>query len=96
MNLVKVAYGNDDQTSFQEPQGLLQAYPNLKGIISPTVRAVRPGQARLPGRLRGALASGQVAPAAPHRSPPVPTWSRSPLFGAEHPVRDPTTSPTRR
>jgi rhamnose transport system substrate-binding protein len=37
MKLVKVAYGNDDdQKSFQEAQGLLQAYPNLKGIISPT------------------------------------------------------------
>jgi rhamnose transport system substrate-binding protein len=37
MHLVKVAYGNDDdQTSFQQTQGLLQAYPNLKGIISPT------------------------------------------------------------
>jgi rhamnose transport system substrate-binding protein len=37
MKLVKVAYGNDDdQKSFKETQGLLQAYPNLKGIISPT------------------------------------------------------------
>ena len=37
IKLVKVAYGNDDdQKSFQEAQGLLQAYPNLKGIISPT------------------------------------------------------------
>ena len=37
MKLVKVAYGDDDdQKSFQETQGLLQAYPNLKGIISPT------------------------------------------------------------
>jgi rhamnose transport system substrate-binding protein len=37
MKLVKVAYGNDDdQKSFQETQGLIQAYPNLKGIISPT------------------------------------------------------------
>jgi rhamnose transport system substrate-binding protein len=37
MKLVKVAYGNDDdQKSFQEAQGLLQAYPQLKGIISPT------------------------------------------------------------
>ena len=36
MKLVKIAYGNDDdQKSFQETQGLLQAYPNLKGIISP-------------------------------------------------------------
>lgn len=37
MRLVKVAYGNDDdQKSFVETQGLLQAYPKLKGIISPT------------------------------------------------------------
>lgn len=37
MKLVKVAYGNDDdQKSFQETQGLLQAFPDLKGIISPT------------------------------------------------------------
>ena len=35
--LVKIAYGNDDdQKSFEETQGLLQAYPDLKGIISPT------------------------------------------------------------
>jgi rhamnose transport system substrate-binding protein len=37
IKLVKVAYGDDDdQKSFQQTQGLLQAYPNLKGIISPT------------------------------------------------------------
>ena len=37
MKLVKIAYGNDDdQKSFVETQGLLQAYPNLKGIIAPT------------------------------------------------------------
>ena len=37
IQLVKVAYGDDDdQKSFQETQGLLQAYPDLKGIISPT------------------------------------------------------------
>jgi rhamnose transport system substrate-binding protein len=41
MKLVKTAYGNDDdQTSFQQAQGLLQAYPNLKGIISPTTVGV--------------------------------------------------------
>ncbi|MET0234015.1 MAG: substrate-binding domain-containing protein, partial [Kibdelosporangium sp.] len=35
--LVKTAYGNDDdQKSFQEAQGLLQSYPNLKVIVSPT------------------------------------------------------------
>lgn len=37
ISLVKVAYGDDDdQKSFQQTQGLLQAYPDLKGIISPT------------------------------------------------------------
>ncbi|KMZ13655.1 putative L-rhamnose ABC transporter, substrate-binding component [Candidatus Burkholderia humilis] len=37
LKLVKIAYGNDDdQKSFVETQGLLQAYPNLKGIIAPT------------------------------------------------------------
>jgi rhamnose transport system substrate-binding protein len=41
MKLVKVAYGNDDdQKSFEETQGLLQAYPDLKGIISPTTVGV--------------------------------------------------------
>ena len=37
MSLVPVVYGNDDPTtSTQVTQGLLQQYPNLKGIISPT------------------------------------------------------------
>jgi len=37
LKLVKVAYGNDNPTdSAKETQSLLQAYPNLKGIISPT------------------------------------------------------------
>ncbi|NKJ49015.1 rhamnose ABC transporter substrate-binding protein [Burkholderia sp. SG-MS1] len=37
LKLVKIAYGNDDdQKSFVETQGLLQAYPNLKGIVAPT------------------------------------------------------------
>ncbi len=41
MKLVKIAYGDDDdQKSFQETQGLIQAYPNLKGIISPTTVGV--------------------------------------------------------
>jgi rhamnose transport system substrate-binding protein len=41
MKLVKVAYGDDDdQKSFQQTQGLLQAYPNLKGILSPTTVGV--------------------------------------------------------
>lgn len=37
VELVKVAYGNDDdQKSFQETQGLLSSYPKLKAIVSPT------------------------------------------------------------
>lgn len=37
INLVAKVYGDDDDTkSFQEAQGLLQAHPNLKGIVSPT------------------------------------------------------------
>jgi rhamnose transport system substrate-binding protein len=34
---VKIAYGNDNDTqSAQQTQALLQAFPNLKAIISPT------------------------------------------------------------
>jgi rhamnose transport system substrate-binding protein len=41
MKLVKVAYGNDNDTqSAQQTQALLQAYPNLKGIIAPTTVGV--------------------------------------------------------
>ena len=41
MQLVKIAYGNDNDTkSAQETQGLLQAYPDLKGIIAPTTVGV--------------------------------------------------------
>jgi rhamnose transport system substrate-binding protein len=37
MKLVKIAYGNDNDTqSAQQTQALLSAYPNLKAIISPT------------------------------------------------------------
>lgn len=37
IKLVKIAYGDDDdQKSFVETQGLLQAYPNLKAIVAPT------------------------------------------------------------
>jgi rhamnose transport system substrate-binding protein len=37
VELVKVAYGDDDdQKSFQETQALLQSIPDLKGIIAPT------------------------------------------------------------
>jgi rhamnose transport system substrate-binding protein len=41
IKLVKVAYGDDDdQKSFQQMQGLIQAYPDLKGVISPTTVGV--------------------------------------------------------
>ncbi|GAB3409008.1 rhamnose ABC transporter substrate-binding protein [Flindersiella endophytica] len=41
LELVATAYGNDEpQKSFQETQGLLRSYPDLKGIISPTTVGV--------------------------------------------------------
>jgi rhamnose transport system substrate-binding protein len=41
MPLVKVAYGNDDpQKSSTETSALLSAYPDLKGIVSPTTVGV--------------------------------------------------------
>lgn len=37
IKLVAKVYGDDNDTkSFQEAQGLMQAHPNLKGIVSPT------------------------------------------------------------
>ncbi|MFI2433375.1 rhamnose ABC transporter substrate-binding protein [Streptomyces sp. NPDC018693] len=50
MKLVKVAYGNDDaQQSFQQTQGLLQEFPNLKGIISPTTVGIKAAAQYLSG-----------------------------------------------
>jgi len=50
MSLVKIAYGNDDaQTSFQQTQGLLQAYPHLAGIISPTTVGIKAAAQYLSG-----------------------------------------------
>ncbi|MFG1811689.1 rhamnose ABC transporter substrate-binding protein [Streptomyces sp. NPDC049040] len=50
IQLVKVAYGNDDaQQSFQQTQGLLQQYPNLKGIISPTTVGIKAAAQYLSG-----------------------------------------------
>jgi rhamnose transport system substrate-binding protein len=50
IQLVKVAYGNDDaQTSFQQTQGLLQQFPNLKGIISPTTVGIKAAAQYLSG-----------------------------------------------
>jgi rhamnose transport system substrate-binding protein len=58
MKLVKVAYGNDDdQDSFQQTQGLLQAYPKLKGIISPTTVGI----AAAARYLSGSQYKGKVA-----------------------------------
>ncbi|KUN23688.1 sugar ABC transporter substrate-binding protein [Streptomyces antibioticus] len=50
IKLVKVAYGDDDaQKSFQQTQGLLQQYPNLKGIISPTTVGIKAAAQYLSG-----------------------------------------------
>lgn len=50
VKLVKVAYGNDDaQQSFQQTQGLLQEYPDLKGIISPTTVGIKAAAQYLSG-----------------------------------------------
>ncbi|MFJ9761623.1 rhamnose ABC transporter substrate-binding protein [Streptomyces sp. NPDC101149] len=50
IKLVKIAYGNDDaQQSFQQTQGLLQQYPNLKGIISPTTVGIKAAAQYLSG-----------------------------------------------
>ena len=55
--LVKTAYGNDDdQKSFEETQGLLQAYPDLKGIISPTTVGI----AAAARYLQGSESKGKV------------------------------------
>jgi rhamnose transport system substrate-binding protein len=48
MKLVATVYGNDDPTtSTQVTQGLLQQYPNLKGIISPTTVGIAAASAVL-------------------------------------------------
>ena len=58
MQLVKVAYGNDDdQTSFNQTLALLQQYPNLKGIISPTTVGIAAAARALESVKKG----GQVA-----------------------------------
>ncbi len=50
MKLVKIAYGNDDaQQSFQQTQGLMQQYPNLKGIIAPTTVGIKAAAQYLSG-----------------------------------------------
>jgi rhamnose transport system substrate-binding protein len=50
MHLDTVVYGNDDaQTSFQQTQGLLAQYPNLKGIISPTTVGIKAAAQYLDG-----------------------------------------------
>ncbi|MER6074684.1 rhamnose ABC transporter substrate-binding protein [Streptomyces sp. NPDC001817] len=50
VELVKIAYGNDDaQQSFQQTQGLLQQYPDLKGIISPTTVGIKAAAQYLSG-----------------------------------------------
>jgi rhamnose transport system substrate-binding protein len=58
IQLATIAYGNDDdQKSFQETQGLLSSYPDLKGIISPTTVGV----AAAARYLSGSQYKGKVA-----------------------------------
>jgi len=58
MKLVATVYGNDDPTtSTQVTQGLLQRYPNLKGIISPTTVGIAAAAAVLDNaKYRGKIA----------------------------------------
>ena len=58
MTLVSTVYGNDDPTtSTQVTQGLLQQYPNLKGIISPTTVGIAAAAAVLDtSKYRGKVA----------------------------------------
>jgi rhamnose transport system substrate-binding protein len=58
LQLVATVYGDDnDQKSFQEAQGLLAKYPDLKGIISPTTVGV----AAAARYLSGSTYKGKVA-----------------------------------
>jgi len=58
MKLVKIAYGNDDDTtSFNLTLALLQQFPNLKGIISPTTVGIAAAARALESVKKG----GQVA-----------------------------------
>src|SRR6266566_8111794 len=58
MKLVSVVYGNDDPTaSTQVTQGLLQQFPNLRGIISPTTVGIAAAAAVLDtAKYRGKVA----------------------------------------
>ena len=58
MKQVSVVYGNDDPTtSTQVTQGLLERYPNLKGIISPTTVGIAAAAAVLDNaKYRGKIA----------------------------------------
>ncbi len=58
MKLVSTVYGNDDPTTAtQVTQGLLEQYPNLKGIISPTTVGIAAAAAVLDSaKYRGKIA----------------------------------------
>ena len=58
MTLVSTVYGNDDTaTSTQVTEGLLEQYPNLKGIISPTTVGIAAAAAVLDtAKYRGKIA----------------------------------------
>src|SRR6202046_2288867 len=64
MTLVATVYGNDDTaTSTQVTQGLLEQYPNLKGIISPTTVGIAAAAAVLDtSQYRGQVALSGLGP----------------------------------
>ena len=62
MKLVATVYGNDDPTTAtQVTQGLLEQYPNLKGIISPTTVGIAAAAAVLDtAKYRGKIAADRA------------------------------------
>jgi len=57
MPLVATVYGDDqDDKSYREMEGLVKAYPNLRGVISPTTIGIRAGaKAIMDGGLVGKI-----------------------------------------
>ena len=68
MQLVDTVYGNDDPTTAtQVTQGLLQQYPDLKGIISPTTVGIAGGRAVLDtSKYKGKIALTGLGTPEPH------------------------------
>ena len=93
MKLVKIYYGNDNPAqSLQATESMLQAYPNLKGIISPTTVGISSAAQYLdhskykgkvvltglglPSQMKKYVLDGTVKP--PSSSGTRRTWATSP------------------